>query len=155
MILDEIILDKIIMKCSNKVAASTMKAIIKTESRGNPFAIGINGRFYLSYQPRNYKQAYLWLEYLEKHNYNIDIGIAQININNVHKYGYKAVDMLNPCTNIQLANMILQKYFKEFKKHNISDNQALFMAISAYNTGNYQKGFTNGYVKKVVNNARN
>lgn len=155
MILDEVVLDQIIMRCSNLVALSTMKAIIKTESRGNPFAIGINGKLYLKHQPKNYKEAYSWLEYLEKYNYNIDIGIAQINIKNVHKYGYKAVDMLNPCTNIKLANVILQNYFKKLKQSNISDRHALFMAISAYNTGNYRRGFYNGYLKMVVHNARN
>ena len=45
-----------------------MRAIIKTESKGNPFAIGINGRLYLKYQPKNYKEAYSWLEYLEKYS---------------------------------------------------------------------------------------
>lgn len=155
MIIDGIILDKIIVKCSIGVALSTMRAIIKTESRGNPFAIGINGRLYLKYQPKNYRQAYVWLEYLEKYHYNIDIGIAQINIKNVHKYGYKAVDMLDPCANIKLANIILLKSFKKLKQDNIPDNKALFMTISAYNTGSYQLGFQNGYVKRVLTNATN
>ena len=63
-----------ISQCSYKVAPSTMLAIVKTESRGNPIAIGINGYVRLKYQAKNYKQALSWVDYLEAHGYNIDIG---------------------------------------------------------------------------------
>jgi type IV secretion system protein VirB1 len=154
MILTESMLDVIILKCSHNVAPSTMRAIIKTESRGNPLAIGINGRIHLSYQAKNYQQAYRWVLYLENNHYNIDIGIAQINIKNVRKYGYKGTDMLDPCLNIKVANFILLDNFKKLQKYNLSVKDSLFMTISAYNTGNYKSGFNNGYVMKVLNNAK-
>ena len=35
-----------------------------------------------------------------------------------------------------------------------NSKSALYMAISAYNTGNYRAGFSNGYVSRVVKNAQ-
>lgn len=142
-----------INKCVYKVAPSTMYAIVKTESNGNPLAIGINGGARLKFQAKNYKQAVLWVNYLEVHGYNIDIGLAQVNIKNAHRYGFKAHDMLEPCHNLLLASFILYKNYIGALPLSINQNQALYKAISAYNTGNYQSGFDNGYVIRVVHNV--
>ena len=140
-------------KCSYKVASSTMRAIVKTESSGNPLAIGINGHVRLRYQAHNLKQAIAWVDYLEEHGYNIDIGLAQVNIKNAHKYGFKAHDMLEPCHNLLLASWILHENYVGALSIGSSKKDALFQAISAYNTGNYLGGFYNGYVNRVVYNA--
>lgn len=143
-----------ISKCAPNVATNTMMAIIKTESNGNPLAINLNRGYKLQYQAKDYKQAAAWVKYLEKHNYNFDVGIAQINIKNVHKFGFKASDVLEPCLNIKIAAKILQANYSDAVKVSYSPQEALLKAISAYNTGNYRHGFTNGYVQKVVYNAK-
>ena len=130
-----------------------MLAIIKTESRGNPLAIGVNGRAHLRYQANNLKQATKWVDYLEVRGYNIDIGLAQVNIKNAHRYGFKAHDMLEPCHNLLLASWILYQNYVGALPHASGKQEALYKAISAYNTGNYQSGFSNGYVSRVVHNA--
>ncbi len=141
-------------KCTYRVALNTMRAIVKTESSGNPLAIGINGHARLKYQAHNLKEATAWVDYLEKHGYNIDIGLAQVNIKNAHKYGFKAHDMLEPCHNLLLASWILHENYVGALSVGANQRSALFQAISAYNTGNYQSGFSNGYVNRVVSNAR-
>lgn len=139
--------------CAPQVAPSTMLAIIKTESHGNPWAIGLNGNKKLSYQPKTLMQATSWVEYLDKNAYNFDVGLAQVNIRNIHKYGYKAADMLDPCRNLQVASKILKQHYHDALSKTANSKDALFKAISAYNTGNYVKGFHNGYVQTVVYNA--
>jgi type IV secretion system protein VirB1 len=142
-----------IARCAPLVATSTMKAIIATESHGNHLAIGINYGYKLRYQPKNIDQATAWVNYLVKHRYNLDIGLAQVNIKNVYKYGYKPVDMLDPCNNLKVAAQILHvNYHRAYIRDSGNKQVALLQAISAYNTGNYQSGFTNGYVQKVLNN---
>ncbi len=136
------------------VAPITMKAIVKTESRGNIWAIGLNRGYHLRYSPKSLAQAISWVEYLERYNYDFDIGLGQVNIRNVHKYGYKARDILDPCTNLKVASYILQQNYKEALNNVHNSKQALYMAISAYNSGNYHTGFNNGYVFKVIDNAR-
>ena len=147
------LIDFYITKCAPEIAPVTMKAIIRTESKGNRLAIGLNHNRHLRYQARNIKQATAWVNYLEEHNYNFDIGLAQINIKNVHKYGYRAKDMLEPCKNLQVAALILQHGYTLALNTSSNKQEALYKAISAYNCGNYQTGFNNGYVLRVVHNA--
>ena len=142
-----------IHQCATKVAPSTMAAIVRTESKSNPLAIGLNRHKKLGYQPSNLKQATSWVEYLDKHGYDFDVGLGQVNIRNIRKYGYKPTDMLDPCKNLQVASLILLNNYKAALATSNNQNDALYKAISAYNTGNYQNGFTNGYVQRVVKNT--
>lgn len=151
--LDIASLTPIIQQCAKHTASSTMLAIIKTESGGNKFALGLNKGFKLKYQPRNEQEAISWVNYLEQNNYNFDIGLGQININNLHKYGYKAKDGLDPCINLQLAEKILGDNYTNAKKSSRTEQEALAKAISAYNTGNFAGGFKNGYVARVYAKA--
>ncbi len=144
---------KYIHQCAPQIAQSTMQAIIQTESKGNQLAIGLNGRHKLKYQPLSQNQARNWVLYLETHGYNFDVGLAQINIKNIHKYGYRAVDALDPCINLKLASNVLKKSYFQARVKSGSDNEALVKTISAYNTGNYRSGIYNGYVQKVYKNA--
>jgi len=144
-----------IQQCAKAVAPSTMQAIIKTESRNNPLAIGLNNHKKLSYQPGNFEQAKSWVEYLDTHGYDFDVGLGQVNIRNIRKFGYKASDMLDPCKNLTVASYILSQNYKIALTKSTNSRDALLKAISAYNTGNYQNGFHNGYVQKVVRNADN
>jgi type IV secretion system protein VirB1 len=142
-----------IQQCAPHIAVNTMQAIIKTESRGNPLAISLNRGKKLLYQPRNLEQAVRWVNYLEQHHYNFDVGLAQVNIRNIHKYGYHASELLDPCKNLYLASKILQLNYIKALPRSTTRRDALYKAISAYNSGNYKQGFHNGYVNKVVMNA--
>lgn len=143
----------LLQQCAPKVAPVTMMAIIKTESHGNPLALNLNKGKRLLYQAKNPLQAKAWAEYLEHHGYNFDIGLAQVNIKNAHKYGYSASQLLDPCNNLRVASDILLKNYNQAISGSFSQQEALYKAISAYNTGNYHSGFNNGYVTKVVFNA--
>ena len=142
-----------IQQCAPRVTPSTMLAIIKTESGGNMLAINVNGKARLLSQPKNIKQALAWVEYLDKYEYNFDIGLCQVNIRNVRKYGYKPSDMLDPCKNLIVASDILYKNYHKVLNNSNSKNYALQKALSAYNTGNYHRGFVNGYVQRVLANS--
>src|SRR5579863_6860732 len=114
-----------IHQCAPQVAENTMMAIIKTESKGNPFAIGLNHGFKLMYQPSGHNQAKNWVSYLEMHRYDFDVGIAQVNIKNIHKYGYKATDALDPCINIKIAGYILHKNYIKALPNSRNQREAL------------------------------
>jgi type IV secretion system protein VirB1 len=139
--------------CAVHVAPSTMIAIIKAESNSKPFAVNLNHAKILK-QPKNKKQAIKWVEYLDKHGYNFDVGLAQVNIKNIHQYGYKATDALDPCINIKVASNILYEDYLLARKGTHSKQDALAEAISMYNTGNRSDGFYNGYVDRVYKVAR-
>lgn len=144
-----------ITNCTAHNLHNVMRAIVKKESKGNPFAIGVNGKYHLQYQAKNKAQALTWVNYLEQHHYNFDLGIAQVNIYNVHKYGYTVSQALDPCTNLKIANDIFAQDYKLALDSSSSNTEALQKAISAYNTGNFTSGFSNGYVHKVLANMDN
>ena len=140
------------LTCSDPYAhRSVMTAIVKVESGGNPWAININKKgVKLLTQPKTKEEAINWINWFNDRNYNIDIGIAQVNIKNIKKMGYTPTDFLDPCLNLKVASMILLDNYKGSLKYTNDQNDAVKLAISAYNTGNYKSGFTNGYVQKVV-----
>lgn len=151
-------LDLYLQECSSQnVHPTVMKAIIKTETRGNPLAISLNGnrnnhRIRLLYQPRNFTEAVSWVNYLDQHGYNFDVGIAQVNIKNIRAFGVRPSDALNVCTNLQMASFILKYHYNKALNRAPNNQLAIKLAISAYNTGNFHKGFANGYVKTVIRN---
>jgi len=64
--------------------------------------------------------------------------------------------LLDPCTNLATgAGMLRTLYLKARATARYADPQhALGAAISAYNTGSFRDGFTNGYVHKVLANMK-
>lgn len=141
------------LTCSDPYAhRSIMSAIVKVESGGNPWAMNINSKSgqRLLYQAKTLEQAQAWVRWFVANNYNIDIGIAQINIKNIQKAKMDPVDFLDPCINLRMAGQILKGNYDTASKSSYSTDDAIKKAISAYNTGNFRYGFTNGYVGKVM-----
>jgi type IV secretion system protein VirB1 len=56
--------------------------------------------------------------------------------------------VLDPCTNISSGAAILAANYAEAAQSRGAGQGALQAALSAYNTGNFYRGFANGYVAK-------
>lgn len=141
------------LTCSDPYAhRSIMTAIVKVESGGNPWAININSKTgqRLLYQAKTLEQAQAWVRWFVSNNYNIDIGLAQINIKNIQKQKLDPTDFLEPCTNLKMAGQILKANYVSAAKTSTNSDDAVKKAISAYNTGTFKSGFSNGYVGKVM-----
>ncbi|MDD3267539.1 MAG: lytic transglycosylase domain-containing protein [Burkholderiales bacterium] len=151
MLIDNATILNLAKQCSPTVAPTTMLTLVKTESGKNPIAIGLNGARLLA-QPKNQSQAIAWIKYLDKHNYNFDVGLGQINIKNIRKYKLQPEALLNPCLNLKISGEILTKNYIAAKKNTKDPQYALRKALSTYNTGNQYSGFNNGYVVKVLKN---
>ncbi|PKO47047.1 MAG: conjugal transfer protein [Betaproteobacteria bacterium HGW-Betaproteobacteria-22] len=146
--------DALVTECAPWVAPQTMAAIVKTESQFKPFAININGKVKLERQPTSKEEAIVTAKWLIANNYNIDMGLGQVNSVNLPKVNLNVEEAFDACKNIAAAATILQWNYQSAFKKNPNEQEALHAAISAYNTGSFTKGFNNGYVQKVVNNAR-
>jgi type IV secretion system protein VirB1 len=143
--------------CAPSIGVSTIAAIVRTESGFNPLAIGVNvkknevrPKFA---KPQTAADAITTAKWLLANGYNIDMGLGQINSANLHRLGVSVDDMFNPCANITAAGTILKGNYQSASLVASNDNAALYAAISAYNTGDFSKGFKNGYVKTVLNNG--
>jgi type IV secretion system protein VirB1 len=128
-----------------------MLTLIKTESNGNPWALGINGA-HLKFQPNSESQARLWVRYLDAHQYNFDVGLGQINIRQIKQRGYTPEQLLDPCLNLRLASQILTENYQQALKHTSNPQLTLQQALSRYNNGNNHAVYSNGYLARIYAN---
>ena len=140
-------------ECAPLVAPQTMAAIVKTESQFQPLAIGINNRAQLAHQPNSKEEAITTATSLIAKGYNIDMGLGQVNSANLIKTGLSVEDAFEPCKNLAAAAKILHSNYQTASRKVQGEQPTLYAALSAYNTGSFTKGFKNGYVQKVLNNA--
>lgn len=146
---------KIIRDCAPQVAESTMSAITRHESRWRPYTIAINkASVSLSRQPDNQEEAVGAAKLLLQRGYNFDMGFAQINSANLKNPALKArgislENIFDTCTNVRAAEAILVDCYVRARGYYRNEQTALNAALSCYNTGNFSKGITNGYVRKV------
>ncbi|WP_081987120.1 lytic transglycosylase domain-containing protein [Methylotenera sp. G11] len=141
------------LECAPMVAPQTLAAIVKTESNFNSLAININKGYRLERQPKNKDEAVVTAKWLIANNYNIDMGLGQVNSVNLAKTRLSIDDAFDPCKNLAAAATILKWNYESASRRAPDNQSALHAAISAYNTGSFTRGFSNGYVQKVVSNA--
>ncbi|WP_343548688.1 lytic transglycosylase domain-containing protein [Ralstonia sp.] len=139
-------------RCAPDVDPVTLAAIVRTESSGNPFAIGVVGARLLR-QPRSYAQALEAVRLLRAQGYNFSLGLSQINQHNLVKYGQTEASIFDPCTNLHAGGIVLRDCFARARPLFASEQQALRAAVSCYYAGNFTTGFRDGYVAKVIANA--
>lgn len=133
--------------CAPQVAPQTLAAIAYAESRFNPIAIGVNRGPRPARQPRDAAEAAKVARELLLRGANLDLGVAQINSDNLDWLGLSVEDAFDPCRNLAAAGVVLSAGYHAAPG---ADRQAaLRVALSRYNTGHPERGFRNGYVARV------
>lgn len=137
----------LIRHCAPAVAPSTMTAIVRVESGGNPLAIGDNTTR-RSYYPRDRATAERLARRLLDAGHLLDLGIAQIDSMNFAGFGVNAHTIFDPCINLSIGARILSDDYA-FAARRYRDAQvALRHAIGMYNTGRLNAGAR--YIARVV-----
>ncbi|KAA0073139.1 traL protein (plasmid) [Paraburkholderia sp. T12-10] len=136
--------------CAPDVHPLTVAYLVSAESHNNQFAINVNGGHSLDRQPTTEQEARDALAKLDARGWNYDVGLAQINSANFRSLGLTGTQLLDPCTNLRAGAQILSDCYDRAVQQVGQGQGALQRALSCYNTGNQQKGFANGYVKRVV-----
>lgn len=139
-------------QCAPNVAPATIAAIVQTESRGNELAIGVNGLGSKVAQPTTVAQAIDVARFYVGKGYSVDLGLGQINSRNMKALGLTWVTVFEPCTNIAAAGAVISGNYRSVRE-GLHPQRALRVALSMYNTGSQSRGFSNGYVGRVVGNA--
>lgn len=140
--------------CAPNIHPQTLHSVIRQETGYNIYAIGINHAERLKTQPQTRAEAISIAKHLLSKNVNFDAGLAQINIKNLNWLSMSVEDLFDPCKNLKASSLILSSCYKRAKQQYGEDQQALRAALSCYNTGNFNRGFANGYVNKVVAQAQ-
>jgi len=138
-------------QCAPGVAPETVAYLVSHESGNNPFAVHVN-KVPWSKQPktRTFEEAKAVVEQLTREGASFDTGYGQIWSGNLEALGVSAVDMLQPCKNLSSLERILTDCYRVALQSHTSQQTALRHALSCYNTGNQEDGFTNGYVGKIL-----
>lgn len=137
------------LACAPHVEPGTAQAIIARESRGNPYAIGVQGAT-LSHQPQTREHALYVAEVLRHAGLEFDVGLAQVRTTNLRKFGVTIDQALQPCENMKLMDALLVQAHQRAQRAGHKGVSASLAAVSAYNTGNFWSGLGNGYVNNVV-----
>ncbi len=136
-----------LLACAANVAPITLQAVIEVESGGNPLALHVNG---IEAQPvaSDVAQAVQLAESYIAHGYSVDLGLMQVNSRNLRALGVGVFQAFNPCTNISAGATILSADYANASRLRGPGQAALRAALSAYNTGDFYRGFENGYVAR-------
>ena len=143
-----------IQQCAPSAPTSIIEAIIRTESSFNPLAINMNRGVKLTRQPASRKEAEAWVRWLKANGYNFDAGLMQINSGNWEKLGLTPESVFDVCENIRAGSELFSENYSRATRAFGPGRTSLVSALSAYNTGDFNAGIRNGYVSRVVQNAR-
>lgn len=144
--------DKLARDCAPSVAPSTLAAIAKVESDFDPLAVYDNtvGK---ALKWNGQMQSIQGVKDRLEARHSIDVGLMQINSSNFPMLGLTPDLAFDPCISLSAAAQLIERHYAGGKTA-AAEQLALRRAISAYNTGDLTRGFTNGYVRKVELAAR-
>lgn len=137
-------------ECAPQVHPKTMDALVQVESNGRVLALNVNRLRPQSLQPATADAAAQAAEAWIARGYSVDIGLGQINSRNLAALGLTVRAALDPCANLRGAAEILAANYVGAARQVGEGQAALLMALSAYNTGSYDRGFGNGYVARYA-----
>jgi type IV secretion system protein VirB1 len=138
----------LVLSCAPLIAQDTAQALIKVESGGNPFAIGVVGGA-LVRQPSTLAEAVATVAALEAAGWNYSVGLGQINKRNFPRYGLTPATAFDACANLAAMQAILGDCFARANQRQ-QPQAALRDAFSCYYSGNFVTGHQHGYVNKVL-----
>jgi len=126
-------------QCAPDVAPETIVGIAKTESGLHVLSVHDNTSG-ARYAPQTPDAAIvLATSLIVAQHHNVDLGLMQVNSANLASVGLSIPNAFDACHSMQAGAQILSGAF----------HRALRAALSAYNTGDPQRGITNGYVASV------
>jgi type IV secretion system protein VirB1 len=159
-------METLIARCAPGVDVETLGAIVRAESSGHVFVLSDDGPRHLPWSRRKHMLRSIYPATAEEAasearrliaaGHLVGIGLTQISSQHLPGLPVTIEQLLDPCTNLATgAGMLRTLYQKARATARYADPQhALGAAISAYNTGNFSDGFTNGYVHKVLANMK-
>lgn len=132
--------------CAPAVDPTTLLAVIAVESDGDPLAVNINRGPRV--RPTTVEAAVGIAEAAIAAGYSVDLGLMQVNSRNLDLLGTTVARMFDPCANVRAGAALLMDAYAAAARAYGEGQPALRAALSAYNTGDFSRGFANGYVAR-------
>lgn len=140
--------DEFASSCAPEAAVSTLRAVAAVESNFEPWAVRDNTT-HEAWKPPTLAAAIALAKTRLRKSHSVDLGIMQINSENLAALGMTIDDALDPCRSLKAGARILSDAYA--KGETAADRQAaVLIALSRYNTGRALDGLANGYVGQVL-----
>jgi type IV secretion system protein VirB1 len=134
-------------ECAPGVHRDLLGRVATVESSGNPFAIGVvHG--HLARQPKNLPEALATVKTLDAGGWNYSMGLVQVNVHNLARYGQTAETIFEPCTNLKTGAAILKECYGRARARFDDTDDAVHAALSCYYSGDLTRGAA--YAQKVA-----
>ncbi|WP_437559523.1 lytic transglycosylase domain-containing protein [Acidithiobacillus sulfuriphilus] len=127
-------LNHLVTECAPMVAPSTMAAIVRAESGGNPLAMW-NNTTRQRIRPPNLSSAVAYLLAAMAAGQRVDVGIAQVDTQNFAAFGLTPKTAFNACANLRVGAEILRANWQQALHAGLRGQPALYHAFEAYNSG--------------------
>lgn len=130
----------LISQCAPGVSPETMRAIIMTESGGNPYAIANvtdGGSKYFTTEEEAVNHA----KKLTTDKKNFSAGLGQINSRNFQTLNLTHESVFSPCANIRAAAAVLKTCWDKYETKGGDQQKILRDAMSCYYSGNNKRGY--------------
>ena len=134
-------------QCAPDVHPALLGRVASVESSGNPYAIGVVGG-HLARQPKSLPEALATVNALDAGGWNYSMGLVQVNVHNLARYGQSAQAIFEPCTNLRTGAAILKACYARARGQFASQVDAVHGALSCYYSGDLARGAA--YARKVA-----
>ena len=134
--------------CSFLTDPRTTLRVIAVESQGQTYAIHDNTEGH-TYTPRALPEALEITSLLMNAGHRLDIGLMQINVEVwLRPRSFSLAAAFDPCTNIRIGSIILHRDYTQALASSKNPKDALWRALSLYNTGTDWRGLE--YAQRVL-----
>ena len=137
-------------QCAPALDARLTTSLVRQESSFNPYAIGLDGKAVLQRQPRSLEEAIATVEELQKENQQFSVGLAQIHVSNIKRFGLTWTQAFDPCTNLKYGQAVLIDFHQNALKAGFKQDGAVFAALRGYNSGDIHAKVSNGYATEIL-----
>lgn len=151
----------LIEKCAPRIHPETMASLISAESKGNQFDVADAGPVSMPWRDRkrlvrtlhysSMEEAVKGATALIQNGHTVSLGLTQVNDRNLKALGITIRDAFNSCVNIAAGGNIFTAYYLQAVKQFGAGADAMRAALSAYNSGDWWRGGSDGYVDLVLN----
>lgn len=146
-------LQSVIEHCAPMMDRKLMSALVRRESNGNRFAIGMDGGAAAIPQPKGLSEAVFAANKLIKDGKTFSVGLAQIHISNIRLLGVPLEQAFDECTSVRHGQLIYQKFFAKAVEAGFRDTDAVFAALRGYNSGSIFAPISNSYATRIMSEA--
>ncbi|MES3022793.1 MAG: transglycosylase SLT domain-containing protein [Pseudomonadota bacterium] len=141
--------------CAPAMNRALMAALVRRESDGNRFAIGMDGNGVPVAQPTNLIDAVAAAEGLARIGKGFSVGLAQIHISNIRSMGLSWEQAFDACTSLRKGQQIFEHFHVRAIAAGFKNGEATFAALRGYNSGNVFAPISNNYASAIMADAVN